>query len=41
MKESPHPNKEVLTEIRDILKEEQSAKEKSSDKKEEIKVRIK
>ncbi|MDQ0159607.1 large conductance mechanosensitive channel protein MscL [Alkalibacillus salilacus] len=41
LKESPHPNKELLTEIRDILKEGQSSEEKSSDKKEEIKVRIK
>ncbi|PKR77576.1 large conductance mechanosensitive channel protein MscL [Halalkalibacillus sediminis] len=42
LQETPHPNREVLTEIRDILKEDQlSSKEKSTDEERTFKVRIK
>ncbi|TFB13369.1 large conductance mechanosensitive channel protein MscL [Filobacillus milosensis] len=41
LKEAPHPNQEVLTEIRDILKEDKTSKEKSKEEERTFKVRIK
>ncbi|WP_027964664.1 large conductance mechanosensitive channel protein MscL [Halalkalibacillus halophilus] len=41
LKESPHPNKEVLTEIRDLLKEEKVSKVKATEEERSFKVRVK
>ncbi|RPF50616.1 large conductance mechanosensitive channel protein MscL [Aquisalibacillus elongatus] len=39
LKEAPHPNQEVLTEIRDLLKDQQKPKKKSPSKKMKINIK--